>query len=125
MFFDSFADFGRRCADIDAGGLHGGDLVGGLSTAARNNRARVSHAASRGRGLSGDESYDGFLDILVNIIRGRLLGAAADLADHNDRVRIGILVEQAYGVDKCRTDDGVAADPDASGLADAQAGELA
>ena len=34
MFFDSFADFGGRGAHIDAGGLHGGDLVGGLSAAA-------------------------------------------------------------------------------------------
>ena len=34
VFLDSFADFGRRGAYVDARGLHGGDFIRGLSAAA-------------------------------------------------------------------------------------------
>ena len=85
----------------------------------------MSHAASRRRGLPGDESYYGFLDVFLDVIRSRLFGAAADLADHHDGVRIGIFVEQPDRVDKRGADDRVAADADAGGLSDPQSRELA
>ena len=46
----------------------------------------------------------GFFTFSLMYCGGRLFGVAADLADHDDRVRIGILVEQLDRVDErwCR-----------------------
>src|SRR6185503_8377193 len=85
----------------------------------------MSHAASRGRGLACDESDHWLPDVFLDVFRGGLFGAAADLADHDDGVGIGILVEQPDGVNEGGADDGVAADADAGRLSDPQAGELA
>src|SRR5260370_20678754 len=88
-----FPDFSRRCAHSDARGLHRGDFIFSLAAAARNDGARVPHAASGRRGLAGDESDYGLLDVRLDVGRRRLLRVAADFADHHDRVRIRIFVE--------------------------------
>ena len=53
----------------------------------------------------------------------RLLLLAADLADHHDRLGLGVLVEHVEDVDEVGADDRVAADADAGGLADAGIGQ--
>src|SRR5262249_14142075 len=49
---------------------------------------------------------------------------AADLADHHDRLGGAVLREQLEGCGVVGADDGIAADADAGGLADAQGREL-
>ena len=78
-----------------------------------------------GRRLAGDEADHGLAHMLANELRGLLLGIAADLADHDDGVRVGVVIEQANGIEERRADDGIAADADAGGLADAEVRELA
>src|SRR3990172_7584916 len=57
--------------------------------------------------------------------RGLLLRRPADLADHHDRPGLGIVAEQPEDVDEARAGHRIAPDPDARGLPDAAARELA
>ena len=125
LVLNLFADVGGRGADGDAGGLHGRDFVLGLAAAAGDDGAGVAHAAAGRRGLAGDEADDRLLHVLLDVGGGRLFGVAADFADHDDGVGVGVVVEELEGVDEGGADDGVAADADAGGLADAELGELA
>src|SRR2546425_12780566 len=77
------------------------------------------------RRLAADEADHRLLDARLDVGRRLLLGGAADLADHHDRPRAGVLVEQAQHVDEAGAVDGIAADADARGLADTPLGELA
>ena len=49
----------------------------------------------------------------------------ANFSDHDDPVRVRIVIEEPQRVNKCRSDNRVAADADARRLADAQSRELA
>ena len=53
-----------------------------------------------------------------------LLGGAADLADHHDRVGVRVVLEQPQHVDEVGAVDRVAADADARRLAEPALGEL-
>ena len=66
----------------------------------------------------------GFLTCGLDELGGRLFGGAADFADHDDGLGLGVVVEQAERVDVRGADDGIAADADGGGLADAARGEL-
>src|SRR5258706_14695223 len=55
----------------------------------------------------------------------RSLGISANLTDHDDGVRVRVVIEQLQGVQEVGADDGIAADADAGGLADTQFGQLA
>jgi hypothetical protein len=55
---------------------------------------------------------------------GFLLRGAADFPDHDDPVRLGILMERLNDVEMRRAVDRVAAYAHAGGLADAAAGQL-
>ena len=88
----------------------------------------VAHAAARGRGAAGDEAGGGLpaalLRLVLEELRGLLLGRAADLADHDDRLGLGVGEEPFQHVDVLRALDRVAADADAGRLAEAHVGGL-
>src|SRR5437660_302570 len=84
----------------------------------------MAHAASRRSGLPGDETDDRLLHVGLDPFGGALFGVAADFADQNNGVRVRIVVEKLDGVEKCRANDGIAADADARGLADAELRQL-
>src|SRR5713101_3969331 len=118
------AEVRGRFHGADAGGGHRGVLVLGGALTAADDRASVAHAASRGSGLAGDEANDGLLHVDLDPLRGALFGVAADFADQDDGVRVRIAVEKLNSVEKRRADDGIAADADAGGLADAKLRQL-
>src|SRR5712664_116282 len=127
----SFQGGGERGAEVrgrldgaDAGGGHGGVLVLRGALAAADDGAGVAHAASRRSGLAGDEADDGLLHVGLDPFRGALFGVAADFANQDDGVRVRIVVEKLDGVEERRTDDGIAADANAGGLADAELRQL-
>ena len=64
------------------------------------------------------------LHVLLDVRGRRLFGVAADLADHDDGVRIRILVEQPQRIDEIGADDRVAADADAGRLPDPEVRQL-
>ena len=92
--------------------------------AAGDDRAGVTHALAGRRGLAADERGDRLLDVVLDELRGALLGVAADLADHEDRRRARILVEPLQRVDEVGALDRIAADADRGRLAEAERGEL-
>ena len=64
---------------------------------------------------AGDVAHDRLGHVLCDVCRGPLLGVADDLADHDDRVGVGIVLECLEAVDVGRADDRVAADADTGG----------
>ncbi len=84
----------------------------------------MTHALALGRGLTADEPRHGLLHVQLDEFRGLLLGVAADLADHDDPLRLGIFLEQPQHVDELHALHGVAADADARRLTEAELSEL-
>ena len=66
----------------------------------------------------------GFLKLRLDPGGGFFFGAAADLADHDDGVGVGIVAEQLQRVDVRRADQRIAADADAGRLAQPEPREL-
>src|SRR5687767_1810537 len=85
----------------------------------------MAHAATRRRRNAGDESYDRLLDVLLYELCRLLLCRSTDLADHQNRIGLRIVIEQSDSVDEARPVDGIAADADARRLAEADIGKLA
>ena len=84
----------------------------------------MAHAPSRRGGLAGDEADHGLLEFLLDVGRGFVLGRAADLADEDDGLGPGIVLEQPQKLDIFEPDDRVAPDADRGGLAQALLGHL-
>ena len=121
---ERFADFSGRLHDVDAGFLERLHLVGCGALAAGDDGAGVAHAAAGRRGLAGDEAYDGLLHVRLHVGCGGLFRRAADFADEDDGLGFGVFVEQRERIDVRGADDGIAADADGGGLADATLREL-
>src|SRR5450759_4070215 len=111
--------------DVDAGLLQRLHLLAGRALAARDDRASVTHPAPGRRRPPRDERDDGLLEVRADPGRGFLLGAPADLADHDDGLRLGVVAEERERVDEVRAVDRVAADPDAGRLPEAERRRLA
>src|SRR5688500_8774286 len=116
------AKLARAGGHADARRFHRCDLVVGAALAARDDRAGVAHAAA-GRGGAAGVEPDGRLGspapgLVLEELRGFLLGAAADLADHDDALGLVIGEEQLEHVDEVGAVDRVATDPDRGGLAE-------
>src|SRR5207245_1311010 len=79
----------------------------------------------RRRGLPGYKTHHRLLHMSFHV-RGRgLFGISTYLTDHDDGVRVRVVIEQSQHVQEVGADDGIAADADAGGLADTQFGQLA
>src|SRR5579884_2383673 len=108
-----------RWGNNDAGALQRRDLVGGAALAAGDDRAGMTHAPPGRRGAAGNEADDRLFAPRGPEKLGRLLlAAAADLADHDDRLGLVVGEEHLQDVDKARAVDRIAADPDATRLAE-------
>src|SRR5579863_10434645 len=91
----------------------------GSAGAARDNRARMSHSPTWRRGRAGDEADHGLLHLAALDELGAIfLGRAADLANHDDRLRVGVGQKHLEHVDEIRAIDRVAANADAGRLAE-------
>src|SRR5438552_13852544 len=121
---ESRAEVRGRFDGSDTRSGHCGVFVFGRALPAADDGSRMAHAASRRSGLPGDETDDRLLHVGLDPFRGALFGVAADFADQNNGVRVRIVVEKLDGVEKCRANDGIAADANARGLADAELRQL-
>lgn len=88
----------------------------------------MAHTAAGGSGDAGDEADDGLAAVdgvgLLEELGGVLLGGAANLANHDDAVGLLVLDEDLEAVDEVCAAEGVAADADDEGLAEAGLGGL-
>src|SRR5690242_3917845 len=117
---DGGAEFRGSLYGADARCCHGRVFIFRCALTSADDGARVAHAASWRRSLAGDETDNRLFHAGPDPCRGLFLGVAADFTDQNDGARIGIVVKKLDGIEEGRADDGVAADADAGGLADAE-----
>src|SRR5690606_9806658 len=108
----------RRATDPHAHRLQRLLLRLGGAGRAGDDRAGVAHGPAGWGGEAGDVADDRLGDVVPDELRGALLRVPADLADHDDGVGVGILLERRQGVDVGGPDDRVTADADTRGEAD-------
>ena len=113
-----FAGFGGVLADLHARCAEGVHLSLGGALAAGDDRPGVAHLLAGRRRDPGDVGAHRLGHAGLDELGRFLLGRAADLADHHDRVRLGVGLELAQAVDEVRAGHRVAADPDARRHAD-------
>ena len=85
----------------------------------RDDAARVAHTPARGRRHPGDVGHHGLGEPFGDKGRRLLFFRAPDLADQHHGLGVRVRLEGGQAVDKSRARDGVAADADAGGDADA------
>jgi len=78
------ADLSRANGNRSACCFKRGDLFLGSTTSAGDNCARVTHPSSLRCRLPGDVAYDGFSQMLLDVLGGLFFGAAPNLADQHD-----------------------------------------
>ena len=83
-----------------------GDLGVGGVVRAPDDRAGVAHPLARRGGASGDEGGDGLGHVVLDPVGGLDLVGAADLADHDDAVRLRVGLEPLEQVDEAAAADG-------------------
>src|SRR5688572_12991105 len=84
----------------------------------------MAHPAALWGRLTCDEPDNRLGNVLLHEGGGVLLVSTADLADHDDRISVRILLERAQAVDEVSSDNGVATDANARALTDPVAGEV-
>lgn len=104
---------------MDATFLHDLHFGFGGVVCAADDGAGVAHGTTFGRRLAGNKTYHRFGAEVADIAGGICFHAAADLADHNDALRFGVIHQQFHCFFGGGAHDGVAADADAGGLAHA------
>ena len=119
-----FGHDGWRFCDRDACGTHGGDLAFCGAFAAGDDGSGVSHAASGRRGCTRDETCDGFLTVFANPLGGFFFVGSSDFANHDDGFGLRIFVKHLEDIEMRCSVDGIAADPNAGGLAESSGSQL-
>src|SRR5581483_8896804 len=101
------------------------DLAVGAALAAGNDRAGMAHAPAWRGGDPGNEADHRLFHLAaLDEVGGVFLGAAADLADHDDALGLGVLEEHLQHVDMFGALDRIAANADAGRLAKPHSGGL-
>src|SRR6187200_1167210 len=92
-FGRELSGLGRRRTHTDAARLERLLLPLGRSRGAGDDRPRMPHRLARWRREAGDIGNDGLRHLRLDEVRGLLLLVAADLADHDDVLRLGVGLE--------------------------------
>ena len=99
---------------MDSRCLESSHLLRGSSLSSGNDRAGMSHPSSWRCGLPGNEADDGFTDVLFHEFGCLFLGIAADLSDHHDPFRLGVLFEHFETINEIGPIDRIPTDADAA-----------
>src|SRR5689334_1785893 len=88
----------------DSSRFHGRDLACRIALAAGDDRSGLAHAAARRRGPARDKADEGLATATLRCVgeelRSVFFGASADLADHDDRLRLVVAKEHLEDVDE-------------------------
>ncbi len=121
---EKFAHFRRIARHGKATFLHDGELGIGRVGPAGDQCPGMAHALARRRGDARDEADHRLFHVGFAPARGFGFVRAADLADHDDRIGIGVVVERPHDVDVLETVDRVATDAHRAALAQPEFGDL-
>src|SRR5712691_5469468 len=122
--YEGFPDGRRRFCHADSRRFHGPDLLRSRSLAAGDDRSGMAHAASRRRGLPGNEAHDRLLHFRFHKFRCGFFGVTADLTNHDHGFGLRIAIEQVERIQEIGSDNRIAADADGGGLSNATLREL-
>jgi len=119
-------EIGGGLADGRTDSLKSLDLGSCSALTARDDGAGMTHTASWGRGDTGNEGHNRLVlrVVLLEPGGGVLLGGATNLTDHDDTFSAGVGNELLEAVDEIGSVEGIAADADNGGLAQALSGGL-
>ena len=101
---------------MDAALFHDLHFGFGRVVCAADDGAGVAHGPTFGRRLTGNKTYYRFGAEVADIAGCVGFHASADLADHDDAFRFGVVHQQFHGFFGGGAHDGVATDADAGGL---------
>ena len=107
---------GGALHDVRAGGAERGLLRGGSARLTGDNRAGMPHPAARRRRSAAMKPTTGFVTCASMNAAASCSFDPADLADHHNPARVGVVLEQLEDVDEGGAHDRVAADADARRL---------
>ena len=93
-FLDSGADFGGILDDPDSRGFQGFHFLVCRAFAARDDRTGMAHAAAGRCSDTGNKADHRFLDVLLDVLGRFFLRIASDFPDHDDGLRLRILLKQ-------------------------------
>src|SRR6516165_2881328 len=111
------ANRGGRFGDDHPGAAQRLHLVARTPLTSGDDRAGMAHSPARRSRAAGDKPDDRLLRPRgLQKIGARLLGAAADFADHDDRLGLVVGEKHLEDLDEVRAVDRVAADPDTARL---------
>src|ERR1700694_1639157 len=114
---EQLSHFRRIAGDPDSALLHDGQLLLRRSLPTGDDCASMAHALAWRSRNAGDKADHGFFHVGFYPTRTGLLGVAADLAHHDHRIGVGVVVEHLHDVDVLQSVDRVAADADTGRLA--------
>src|ERR1051325_10373599 len=107
---DRVADLSRVLHHSDTGCLKALHLLGSRALSTGNDGAGMAHTPPWRRRDSGDEADHRLFHVLLYELRGFLFSIAADLADHYDRMSLGVLLEQRQYIDEACAINRIATD---------------
>src|SRR5580658_2924312 len=117
---DRAAELRGAGSDGQPVGHHDLGLLGSAVPARGYDRTRVTHATPLGCREPRHIADDGLAHVLLDPARSLGLLRTADLPDDHDRLGLRVLLEEHQVVQEGAAVDGIPADPDARGLADAE-----
>ena len=109
---------------MNARSFESGDLCCSRAPAAADNGASMTHSPSRRSRSAGDKASDGLAAVRMDPLRGFFFRRPSDLTDHDDPVRLRIVVKHFYDIEMGSSVDRVSPYPDTSGLSNSPAREL-
>ena len=122
----SFSHLGRVPHDLDAVALEAGDLRCSIALATSNNGAGVAHPAAGRCSLSGNETHDGQIPVIMGRqpLGSFLFSTSADLTNHDDALRLRVVHELFQHIDEVGSVEGITANADDGRLTEVVLGRL-
>ncbi len=112
------AELGGGLDDVNTGGLQGLELGRSSSFTTGHNGTSMSHASARRSTGSGDETDNGLVAVteLLEPLGGVFLSLTADLADHDDALRLRVIGEALEAVNEIGAVERISSNTDTGSL---------
>src|SRR5690606_2262072 len=112
------ADISQGANGFHTGVFQSGKLLVSSTLTTGDDRTGMAHALACRSSHTRDVGHDRLGHVGLDVGRGFFLGAAADLADHDDGLGLRVVLEQLQNVDEAGARDRVATDTNTAGLAE-------
>mmetsp|Transcript_22665 Transcript_22665/g.65266 ORF Transcript_22665/g.65266 Transcript_22665/m.65266 type:complete len:351 (-) Transcript_22665:195-1247(-) len=120
------AELSGTSGNMHTGSLQRGELIRGTALSTGDDGTGVAHSPSGRSRHAGNETNNRLVGVAVLLqpLRGILLGRTTDFADHDDTLRLRVVGETLQTIDEIRSIKGISSNADASGLSKSGDGGL-